>query len=469
MAQQTISRGTVAGDRTGENLFNAFTKANANFDELYGRVANAADYGAVADGSTSLHTAIASALSAGVRTLVLDEGATFYNLASAITPVSGFSIVAGRGRPTIKWSNVSSSRLITASGISDFRLRGLAIDGNKSVTPTDASLVFSGNCTRIGIDDCTFLNLPGGNTGGVVFSTGTTRSFLRFSQFDDCEGTALGINSGNDNIVAFNQFRNSGGWAIGLQGTSAENLISGNNSSTSTLEAYVTQYACRGNRVINNHCDGTGDNGISISGHANVVTGNKVRDTLGCGIGVWGSENSITGNVIKNSNNTNATVYAAGIWAHAQYGGTGSFNTITGNVCDDDQATPTMPYGIRLHGNGYTAWAQGQVVSSLTDFNQIWRRNGLNIYLAQSLGTAGATPPTHTSGTVSDGGVDWLYVNSFTTDVGTLWNTVSANVVRRYKTAAYYDADNWSRNVLLSDTTTSFAITADGLVRARPS
>lgn len=35
MAQQTINRGTVAGDGTGESLFSAFGKVNANFSELY--------------------------------------------------------------------------------------------------------------------------------------------------------------------------------------------------------------------------------------------------------------------------------------------------------------------------------------------------------------------------------------------------------------------------------------------------
>ena len=33
-----------------------------------------------------------------------------------------------------------------------------------------------------------------------------------------------------------------------------------------------------------------------------------------------------------------------------------------------------------------------------------------NIYVATTAGTTGATPPTHTSGTVSDGGVSWRYV-----------------------------------------------------------
>lgn len=36
MAQQTVNRGSSAGDGTGESLYAAFGKVNANFDELYG-------------------------------------------------------------------------------------------------------------------------------------------------------------------------------------------------------------------------------------------------------------------------------------------------------------------------------------------------------------------------------------------------------------------------------------------------
>tara|TARA_R110000772_G_scaffold152778_1_gene263644 strand:- start:2326 stop:2817 length:492 start_codon:yes stop_codon:yes gene_type:complete len=38
MAQQLVNNGTVAGDGTGEVLFNAFEKVNENFTELYTRV-----------------------------------------------------------------------------------------------------------------------------------------------------------------------------------------------------------------------------------------------------------------------------------------------------------------------------------------------------------------------------------------------------------------------------------------------
>nr|7EEA_A Chain A, Short-tailed cyanophage tailspike receptor-binding domain [unidentified]7EEA_B Chain B, Short-tailed cyanophage tailspike receptor-binding domain [unidentified]7EEA_C Chain C, Short-tailed cyanophage tailspike receptor-binding domain [unidentified] len=38
------------------------------------------------------------------------------------------------------------------------------------------------------------------------------------------------------------------------------------------------------------------------------------------------------------------------------------------------------------------------------------RWNGANAYVAEAAGTTGATAPTHTSGTVSDGGVNWRYI-----------------------------------------------------------
>lgn len=49
-----------------------------------------------------------------------------------------------------------------------------------------------------------------------------------------------------------------------------------------------------------------------------------------------------------------------------------------------------------------TAWAGGQVISATGTF----RQNASKLYISASTGTTGATPPTHTSGTVSDGAVN---------------------------------------------------------------
>lgn len=50
-------------------------------------------------------------------------------------------------------------------------------------------------------------------------------------------------------------------------------------------------------------------------------------------------------------------------------------------------------------------WAQGQNISD----SGVYRFHNGNYYVSQGAGTTGATPPTHTSSTASDGGVTWEY------------------------------------------------------------
>ena len=56
----------------------------------------------------------------------------------------------------------------------------------------------------------------------------------------------------------------------------------------------------------------------------------------------------------------------------------------------------------------YEEWAQGQVISGAG----VYRVNGSYHYVSTGAGTTGATAPTHSTGTVSDGGVSWTWVDS---------------------------------------------------------
>lgn len=57
----------------------------------------------------------------------------------------------------------------------------------------------------------------------------------------------------------------------------------------------------------------------------------------------------------------------------------------------------------------YEDWAQGQVISGAG----VYRLGSTSQhYVSTGAGTTGATPPTHTSGTVSDGGVSWTWIDS---------------------------------------------------------
>jgi hypothetical protein len=58
-------------------------------------------------------------------------------------------------------------------------------------------------------------------------------------------------------------------------------------------------------------------------------------------------------------------------------------------------------------------WVSGVTVAA----TGIYTVNGSNAYVSASTGTTGSTPPTHTSGTVSDGGVNWTYVTNIDTSL----------------------------------------------------
>jgi len=57
----------------------------------------------------------------------------------------------------------------------------------------------------------------------------------------------------------------------------------------------------------------------------------------------------------------------------------------------------------------YEVWATGQVISGAG----VYREGPTSQqYVSTGAGTTGATPPTHTTGTVSDGGVSWTWIDS---------------------------------------------------------
>ncbi len=58
--------------------------------------------------------------------------------------------------------------------------------------------------------------------------------------------------------------------------------------------------------------------------------------------------------------------------------------------------------------NQYERWEAGQTISA----SGVYRSNGDSIYVSTGSGTTGSTPPVHGSGTVTDGGVSWTYVDS---------------------------------------------------------
>lgn len=98
-------------------------------------------------------------------------------------------------------------------------------------------------------------------------------------------------------------------------------------------------------------------------------------------------------------------------WGNRLYESTGAGVTgatppthITGSVSD---GTVTWAH---VGPSSYTDWAAGQVISAVGTIRRYQNR----LYISANTGTTGATPPTHESGTVADGGggVQWTFMTS---------------------------------------------------------
>jgi parallel beta-helix repeat protein len=464
--------------------------------------ANIKDFGGLPDGTTNTVTALNAAKAAGVKTVIFDEGDEPYAFPSGFTFSSGMRLVAGRGSPTLRMDSASTSRMLLMPGVTDCHLIGLTIDGASCAVRNDSFVVINSGSTLCSVRDCRFVDPPAGGVGSVVISGVTTRdnAILR-NRFENSYDTAIGVSAACSNQIEGNQLFTTGGFGIRIGEAAHRNAIIGNRSETSTLEAVGVYWDAEHNRIIGNHCEDAGDNGISITGAYNVVSGNQCIGNYGAGIGIWGKFNTITGNLLLNNGTSNPqrlwdtgqavvigdqrihlgllytattngttggsgpvhtsgtasdgavtwqfnnyVTYWSGVWVSVGFGGTGQYNTISGNTFDDNQTIPTQYFSVRIEGSGgYTAWAAGQSITT-----GLYRTSGVHIYKAASSGTTALAAPSHTSGTVADGGgVSWTYINSFINTNAPRNCVVSGNVSGRQKAGVNYsDAANWVANTL---------------------
>lgn len=95
------------------------------------------------------------------------------------------------------------------------------------------------------------------------------------------------------------------------------------------------------------------------------------------------------------------------------------------------------------------AWITGEAVVIDDE-----RTNAGNLYRATTNGTTGATPPTHGTGTVSDGAVSWLYINPVAVFVSqsALPNKDTRNYPLFSNVAAYTSGTNPTTGAVVIDT-----------------
>jgi hypothetical protein len=123
----------------------------------------------------------------------------------------------------------------------------------------------------------------------------------------------------------------------------------------------------------------------------------------------WTSAVTVGGPVYPGTNRLTYIEQTIGEWAEYAAGEVWTFSF--DGWCDG--AGPLKVVPIIYWGMANLPWAAGKVKKIGDYLQQDVPNNSPQIYKAVSAGTTGSVPPTHMSGTASDGGVSWLYVGPF--------------------------------------------------------
>jgi len=369
----------------------------ANIQDLEAYNDNQQTLNLIVNNTTTLQARIASAASTG----------KIVNLPpSAITIAAGFTIPAN-----VKLHGVPGKTVLNVSGgsgdVLTFLGEGCEIFGVRIVGGSQKAINFNGYGGHK-IRRCVFE----AQASHAVLCDSANND-IRWNEFIEAGDSGLALSGVNckDNEIVRNRFTDCTNFGMWVN-SGANNLnIERNRTESNGLELIGITRQCYDITVTRNHAAGTGDNGISITGYRCTAVANVCELNDNHGMGIYGERNTAIGNICRNNGQRNLTTPGgafAGITCTPAFGGLGRKNILRNNICDDDQSVPTQHYGVKLEVNAHVLWATGQTIG---EANRL-RYFGLNIYFAQNLGVTGATAPTHTSGTASDGTITWLWVCS---------------------------------------------------------
>lgn len=151
--QLTINRGVTAGDGTGETLYSAFGKVNANFQELYGAIGTAAEQKGASPSASASTNAAAIQAALNVGGLVTLNRPGIYQIGSTLKIGSNTNFVLGTG-VEIKASGSGVGNLLTATVMD-------AVPATVTITYTANSMLATVNWTGHGVSTSDYVWLTG--------------------------------------------------------------------------------------------------------------------------------------------------------------------------------------------------------------------------------------------------------------------------------------------------------------------
>lgn len=398
----------------------------------------------VGDGTGDVDAQLGLAIAAAAGHMLSGSGLDISLTQTQTVPNNTIVDLAGSA---LAFLSVSVGTLFDLSGVSNSAIRNGRFNAN-GTTPAESFIELS-DASNCEITNNEFLNPPASNEGTIRLGGAAVKNKVIGNKVNSSAGSAVVIaGTASQNTVSDNKFAGNVGFGVKLTGSSSYNVITGNISEFGGIELVGITLSSSYNVVSNNIAIGTNDNGFSLSGSKNTCTGNIARNCAKAGIWSWGSENTITGNTCFNNNTDDAGW--AGIGVSANYGGTGQNNAIAGNMCGNQSTGSGHFNSYRVAGSTYSDW---QASTEYTKTGQgTYVTNGLNVYVMVTEGTviSGTTPPTHTSGEVSDGAIVWRYVNTFENEANSVGNSFVGNVAGKSQDEAYQDVSG-GVNPMLGD------------------
>jgi uncharacterized membrane protein len=173
---------------------------------------------------------------------------------------------------------------------------------------------------------------------------------------------------------------------------------------------------------------------IGSGHHATLLTTNSGKSGTTSGIGrfcswVWGVGQYVLGSTDKRGWRSGAMI---------------GFGRESASSFWSFRLRSTAPW--EAIADDYELWATGQSISGANKY----RVNGDNHYKSTGAGTTGASAPVHTSGTVSDGGVSWTWVDSvdrslaqWRNDGRVLWGSGSFGATFRHAVSVFDTAGSY--------------------------
>lgn len=356
----------------------------------------------VNDSTTVVTTAFQNALNTA-RPVLVPPTSGFYRTGAGLTGVEGSGLI-GYGEPAkIKLVGDTTQSVLSCTGLTNFTIDGVVLDDDEATKTATSKCLLLTNCVGV---DISWLKCINSQSFTVEINGGSKNKIKTLISEGAATGSGLLLWDTYENNIDELIVESCGGFGLQVFRGSSRNTIKSIVARNTGLEALGITVGCNKNTIDNVYGFNNGDNGISITGEDNQVGTAFIDSPAFHGACLYGMRNQIGTLRTRNVGQASAGVYAA-VAGTVGFGGIAADNQVGNLFAWDDQAVPTMGYYAKWNPGSYAAWVTATVYAASAGVV-----NAGNSYATLAGGTSGATPPTHTSGTVSDGGVLWQYMGA---------------------------------------------------------